>query len=112
MARVTLVSCHVTQINRMPSLFPDSGSGTNSPSLPPFQTLLINGSYHPSAPIHLCLSYVACNPSSRVIFITPSRQSFEVALRDYDDAWLGQNSGSGKIHALSSRTTILCVSAV
>jgi hypothetical protein len=66
--------------NRSASLFPHPG-----PSLPPFRTLLIKGSYHSSAPIHLCLSHTSQNPNSKAVLLTPSRQNLVDALTQYHD---------------------------
>ena len=92
--------------NDMSSLFPDSLS---RPYLPPFRTLLVNGPYHPSAPIHLCFSHTRIQPQSKTVFLTPSRSNFKRSLEDYNDDWLTANSGLGKIAEISSRIEVLLV---
>ncbi|GLB33604.1 hypothetical protein LshimejAT787_0104880 [Lyophyllum shimeji] len=91
----------------MPSLFPLPG-----PSLPSFKTLLVKGSYHSSAPIHLSLSCTSEAVDSYAILISPSRQDLTVALRQYNDEWLKLNSGLGKVSSLSSRVKLLLLSTL
>ncbi|KAH7887899.1 hypothetical protein F5I97DRAFT_1804599 [Phlebopus sp. FC_14] len=79
-------------------LFPEPG-----PSLPPFKTLLVHGTYHPSAPIHMCLSI---SPQDKAMLISPSRQLLLRSLRNYNDEWMDSNSGTGHVSSLSSRTTV------
>jgi len=87
----------------MLSLFPD---GVSERELPPFRTLLIKGSYHPSAPIHLCLSHSRSQTRSKIILLTPSRSSFKRSLEEFNDDWLSVYSGHGKITELSSRIEV------
>lgn len=90
----------------MSSLFPDTLAGN---SLPPFKTLLIKGPYHPSAPIHLCLSHTSTHPQSRSLFLTPSRTGLKDALAIFNDDWLTEKSGHGTVSEISSRIKILLV---
>lgn len=85
----------------MPSLFPQPG-----PSLPTFRTLLVKGSYHPSAPIHLSLSCTSKATDSHAILISPSRQNLTMALQEYNDEWLKLNSGLGDVSSLSARVKL------
>jgi len=87
----------------MSSLFPHSLPG---PNLPPFRTLLIKGSYHPSAPIHLCLSHTRTRPCSKALLLTPSRSSFQRSLEEFNDEWLSTHSGHGKMGEISSRIEV------
>jgi len=84
-------------------LFPDS---LPAPNLPPFRTLLIKGSYHPSAPIHLCLSHTRTRPGSKTVLFTPSRSSFKRSLEEFNDDWLSTHSGHGKMAEISSRIEV------
>ncbi|KAF5387774.1 hypothetical protein D9615_000211 [Tricholomella constricta] len=85
----------------MLSLFPQPG-----PFLPSFNTLLVKGHYHPSAPIHLSLSCTAEFADSQAILISPSRQRLTQALQHYNDEWLKLHSGFGSVHSLSSRVKL------
>lgn len=75
-----------------------------APSLPQFESLLVYGPYHPSAPIHLCLS---TPPQAHAILFSPSRHGLLQGLRDHNDAWLNMYAGTGTVAATSSRVTIL-----
>jgi hypothetical protein len=88
----------------MSTLFPDSLSG---PNLPPFRTFLVKGSYHPSAPIHLCLSHTCTRPRSKTLLLTPSRSNFMRSLAEFNDDWLSMHSGHGKLVELSSRIEVV-----
>lgn len=88
----------------MSTLFPTSWSG---PDLPPFRTFLVKGSYHPSAPIHLCLSHTCTRPHSRTLLLTPSRSNFIRSLAEFNDDWLSTHSGHGKLVELSSGIEIV-----
>jgi hypothetical protein len=79
------------------------------PTLPPFRTIFINGSYHSSAPIYLCLSHLGQEPKSKAVLLTPSRQTFVDALVDYHDDWLALHAGTGLVSDVSSRVTTLLV---
>ncbi|KAJ6628951.1 hypothetical protein B0H10DRAFT_1717495, partial [Mycena sp. CBHHK59/15] len=72
------------------------------PQLPEFKSLVVKGPYHPSAPIHLSLSYNVGAPAGQILFITPSRQAIVKALQNYKDDWISLHSGQGKILELSS----------
>jgi hypothetical protein len=87
----------------MPTLFP----GADPLQLPSFESLLIKGPYHASAPIHFCLSYLAENIHSRALVLSPKREDLINALQEYHDDWLVKNSGTGRISDLSSKITIL-----
>ncbi|KAJ7498625.1 hypothetical protein FB451DRAFT_1202553 [Mycena latifolia] len=84
----------------MPSLFP------SGPELPDFKSLVVKGTYHPSAPIHLALSHAARFPDTRTLLITPSREAIAVALQNYNDDWVQLHSGEGKSLELSSSITV------
>ncbi|KIJ70261.1 hypothetical protein HYDPIDRAFT_104948 [Hydnomerulius pinastri MD-312] len=79
-------------------LFPEPG-----PNLPQFSALLVHGPYHPSAPIHLCLSMA---PGDKAMLLTPSRQLLSDCLRNYNDEWINSYSGTGAIANLSPGTSI------
>ncbi|KAF8897337.1 hypothetical protein BD779DRAFT_1465552 [Infundibulicybe gibba] len=96
---------HIHQKFAMASLFPPS----SGPLLPSFNSLLIKGHYHPSAPIHLSLSHTAQHADTQVLCLTSDRRRMQQALQDYDDNWLAINSGSGKIKDISSRIKLLSV---
>ncbi|KZP24578.1 hypothetical protein FIBSPDRAFT_1042042 [Athelia psychrophila] len=74
--------------------------------LPPFETLLIKGDYHPSAPIHLCLSHTQARPHSRALLLTPSRATFKRALQEHHDDWLSTHSGHGRMMEVSRRIDV------
>ena len=79
------------------SMFPPPG-----PQLPSFNTLLITGPYHPSAPIHLALSL-----DQRAILLSPSRDAFLEDLQQFNDSWLNSHSGKGRFTSLTSNISIL-----
>lgn len=88
----------------MASLFPPP-----SPGLPPFRTLLVQGPFHPSAPVHLMLSQNAQNQKGKALMITPSRQTLAAALVECGDEWLKIHGGHGQTCSASSRVDILLV---
>ncbi|KAH7930252.1 hypothetical protein BV22DRAFT_1101856 [Leucogyrophana mollusca] len=75
-----------------------------SPSLPSFTSLLIQGRYHPSAPIHLCLSIPS---GTKAMLLTPSRQTLIQGLVEYNDEWINSRSGIGSVTRISSQVDIL-----
>ncbi|KAK0191340.1 hypothetical protein F5146DRAFT_596808 [Armillaria mellea] len=77
------------------------------PQLPSFTSLMIQGPYHASAPIHLALSHTSQANSSSAVFLSPSRQLVTVALREYNDSWLATHSGQGRVSEMSSRVNML-----
>lgn len=80
------------------------------PELPLAKSLLIKGEYHPSAPIHFCISHLSnANDESTAVFITPSKESFVQTLIVYNDRWLGKRGGSGEVAAKLSRVKVLFV---
>ncbi|KAI0352868.1 hypothetical protein OH77DRAFT_1408366 [Trametes cingulata] len=85
----------------MSTLFPEPG-----PRLPDFQSLLLKGSYHASAPIHLVLSHIAQDADARAILLTPHRGSFKNALVDLNDESLDRTNGHGCTCALAQRTDV------
>ncbi|KAF9550323.1 hypothetical protein CPC08DRAFT_647938 [Agrocybe pediades] len=87
----------------MPTLFPSPPSTTKDLLLPEFSSLLITGSYHSSAPVHLSLS----SAQHQSIIISPSKSAFSQDLQQFKDAWLTANSGHGSITALSSKISVL-----
>ncbi|EMD40662.1 hypothetical protein CERSUDRAFT_111242 [Gelatoporia subvermispora B] len=86
----------------MVSLFPPSG-----PSLPPFRSLLISGPYHPSAPVHLLLSFIRREATTRAILLSPSRSSLRAALVDQNEDWLNTQGSHGSVFSCASRCEIL-----
>ncbi|KAH9846954.1 hypothetical protein C2E23DRAFT_742870 [Lenzites betulinus] len=85
----------------MASLFPHP-----CPQLPEYQSLLIKGPYHASAPIHMLLSHATQYPDTKAILLTPRRAAFKDALVELNDAWLDRHSGDGSVGAASRRTEI------
>ncbi|PBL02120.1 hypothetical protein ARMGADRAFT_1005556 [Armillaria gallica] len=86
----------------MLSLFPGF-----EPQLPSFTSLMIQGPYHASAPIHLALSHTSQANSSSAVFLSPSRQLVTAALQEYNDSWLATHSGQGRVSEMSSRVNML-----
>ncbi|KAJ7780936.1 hypothetical protein B0H16DRAFT_1682533 [Mycena metata] len=84
----------------MSSLFP------SGPPLPAFQSLLVKGPHHPSAPIHLALSHAAQCPGTRILMITPSRETMAAALREHNDDWIATRSGTGDVLGLAGCSTV------
>ena len=83
------------------------------PELPFSKSLLVKGDYHPSAPIHFCISHLShANPEDTAIFITPSKESFVQTLVAYNDRWLGKHGGAGEVAAKLSRVKVLFVARV
>ncbi|KZT20755.1 hypothetical protein NEOLEDRAFT_1074943 [Neolentinus lepideus HHB14362 ss-1] len=85
------------------TFFPPDATGKH---LPDFSTLLIKGSYHSSAAIHLCLSRLKNAPDAKALLLTPSRHAFVHALQELDDDWLTLFAGYGRVAALSSRIEV------
>ncbi|KAA1466275.1 hypothetical protein DENSPDRAFT_831072 [Dentipellis sp. KUC8613] len=88
----------------MSSLFP-----LPSPLLPPFDSLLLKGKYHASAPIHLCLTHLSSHPGTKAIVLTPSRQKWLQALCDFNDDWLNECGGYGAVSHILSQVDVLSV---
>lgn len=88
----------------MASLFCPQG-----PTLPQFSTLLIKGTYPPSAPIHLCVSHLKASSRAqgRALFLTPNREALAAALEDYGDGWMSAHCMTGAYAALFSRIDML-----
>ncbi|KAK0498391.1 hypothetical protein EDD18DRAFT_1461424 [Armillaria luteobubalina] len=86
----------------MLSLFPGF-----EPQLPSFTSLMIQGPYHASAPIHLALSHTSQANSSSAVFLSPSCQLVTVVLKEYNDSWLATHSGQGRVSEMSSRINML-----
>ena len=83
------------------------------PELPLAQTLLVKGDYHPSAPIHFCISHLSRdNAEGTAVFITPSKEAFVKTLVTYNDRWLGKYGGSGEVAAKLSRVKVLFVARI
>ena len=83
------------------------------PELPLAKSLLIKGEYHPSAPIHFCISHLSrTNDEGTAVFITPSKESFIQTLVAYNDRWLGKYGGNGEVAAKLSRVKALFVAEV
>ncbi|EJF61299.1 hypothetical protein DICSQDRAFT_61140 [Dichomitus squalens LYAD-421 SS1] len=79
------------------------------PQLPEFQTLLVRGTYHASAPVHLLLSHCSGTPGARAICLTPQREPFTNALVELKDQWIEVHGGIGRTSAAALRTEILFV---
>ena len=77
------------------------------PTLPDFQTLLVKGSVHASAPVHFCLSYVLQHDVEKAVLLSPSRAQFSVALKDYRDGWITKHGGDGRTNKAASKVNIL-----
>ncbi|KAI0677461.1 hypothetical protein C8Q78DRAFT_1074156 [Trametes maxima] len=76
------------------------------PELPEFQSLLLKGPYHASAPIYLALSHATQDPNAKVLLFTPNRTALKEALLDINDEWLNHNGGQGGICAVTRRVEI------
>lgn len=79
---------------------------TSDPSLPPYKSLIIQGDYHPSAPIHMCLSVPT---GAKALLLSSARQALIRSLQEYNDEWLLSNSGTGNTCRSSSEVDILLV---
>jgi len=72
------------------------------PELPPYLTLLLTGSLSPACPLHLALAHLTSGDEPavakpKVIIVTArSQDAFERKLKGYDDAWLNDNSLTGR----------------
>jgi len=86
----------------MASIFPPPG-----PNLPSFCTLLIQGPYHPTAPLHLALSHVAANPTAKAVVLSPLRHKVLESLNLALDEWLTTHGGEGRVCNAASRVDIL-----
>lgn len=76
------------------------------PSLPPYISLIVQGDYHPSAPIHMCLSVPT---GAKALLLSSARQALIRSLREYNDEWLLTDSGTGNTCHSSSKVDILLV---
>ncbi|EIW82199.1 hypothetical protein CONPUDRAFT_153087 [Coniophora puteana RWD-64-598 SS2] len=98
----------------MPSLF----SSESSPRLPPFERLLVLGSYPVASPIHLCISVLAelastsapnteslrsLSAQHHALIISPSRPKLLAGLRDVQRAptWVRDEAGTGRVMGLA-----------
>lgn len=79
---------------------------TPDPSLPPYISLIVQGDYHPSAPIHMCLSVPT---GAKALLLSSARQTLIRSLREYNDEWLLTESGTGNTCHSSSKVDILLV---
>lgn len=86
----------------MASIFPSP-----APTLPDFETLLLKGALHASAPIHFCYSYVLHKDVPKAVLLTPSRERFVRALKSYKDEWVHKHGGDGLTCKASSRVDVL-----
>ena len=83
------------------------------PELPLAKSLLIKGEYHPSAPVHFCISHLSrINDGGTAVFITPSKESFIQTLVAYNDRWHGKYGGNGEVAAKLSRVKALFVAEI
>ncbi|KAH9899787.1 hypothetical protein C8Q73DRAFT_743639 [Cubamyces lactineus] len=85
----------------MTTLFPQP-----CPELPAFQSLLVKGPYHASAPFHLALSHATLHPDDKIILLTPNRGLVKDSLVELNDEWLRRNSGHGNVSAAARRIEI------
>jgi hypothetical protein len=76
---------------------------TSDPSLPPYKSLIVQGDYHPSAPIHMCLS---APTGAKALLLSSARQALIRSLSEYNDEWLFTNSGTGNSCQSSSKVDI------
>ncbi|THV03285.1 hypothetical protein K435DRAFT_715656 [Dendrothele bispora CBS 962.96] len=83
----------------MPSLLPFSDL-----QLPNFKSLLVQGPYHPSAPIHLALTHTAQQENFITLFLSAAQLGD--VLKDYNDRHLNSHSGLGNTSEVSSRIKI------
>ncbi|KAF8709123.1 hypothetical protein RHS03_02695, partial [Rhizoctonia solani] len=92
------------------SIFPPN----TGPKLPPdFSSLVIQGPYPPSAPIHLCLSHLQSGPkSNKAVLISSSSKHLSSQLEEYSDLWLHEHAMSGAIAEHLHQTDILYVDAL
>lgn len=91
----------------MPSLFPPPG-----PPLRPFQSLLIKGKYHASAPIHLCLSHALEPETIKALLVVPSRSSLKKSLKQLKDEWIKMHGGEGRTSGAAMKVQVLSVRCV
>ncbi|KAI0335551.1 hypothetical protein GY45DRAFT_1240491 [Cubamyces sp. BRFM 1775] len=85
----------------MTTLFPQP-----CPQLPGFQSLLVKGAYHASAPFHLALSHATLHPDDKIILLTPNRGLVKDSLVELNEEWLDQNSGHGRVNAAARQVEI------
>lgn len=89
----------------MTTLFP-----LPSPSLPEgFISLIVAGSFHASAPIHLCLTHLASRPGKKAVLLSPSRENFLSSAIQFNDDWLNECGGYGAVAEVLSRVIALYV---
>ncbi|OJA12564.1 hypothetical protein AZE42_13495, partial [Rhizopogon vesiculosus] len=82
----------------MARMFPSS-----DPCLPHYKSLLLQGDYHPSAPIHMCLSVPS---GSKALLLSSSRKALIHSLREYNSEWINTKSGTGNTCHSSSKVDI------
>ncbi|KAM6495546.1 hypothetical protein JOM56_008252 [Amanita muscaria] len=77
--------------------------------LPIFNTLLVTGNYHPSAPIHLALSYLIDRPDDNVLILTKSREALIKSLALFKDECVlpPAQRGLALQDSLHSRVTVM-----
>lgn len=103
-SRVTVnakVSTDPRTATLMARMFPSS-----DPCLPHYKSLLVLGDYHPSAPIHMCLSIPT---GSKALILSSSRKALIHSLREHNSEWLHTDSGTGNTCHSSSKVDILLV---
>ncbi|KAJ1309109.1 hypothetical protein OPQ81_004787 [Rhizoctonia solani] len=77
------------------SIFPPD---TSPNLLPEFHSLVIQGPYPPSAPIHLCLSHLRSGPkSNKPVLISSSSKYLSSQLEEYNDAWIHEHAMTGAV---------------
>ncbi|GJE84396.1 hypothetical protein PsYK624_004720 [Phanerochaete sordida] len=86
----------------MATIFPSP-----APALPDFESLLLKGALHASAPIHFCYSYVLHYDIPKAVLVTPSRERLVRALKQYNDDWVRERGGDGLTCKAASRVDVL-----
>ncbi|EKM59346.1 uncharacterized protein PHACADRAFT_136950 [Phanerochaete carnosa HHB-10118-sp] len=80
-----------------------------APTLPDLETLLLKGSFHASAPIHLCYSYVLHYDAPKAVLLTPSRARFVHSLKSFNDEWIRKHGSDGLTCKATSKVDVLSV---
>ena len=86
----------------MPSFFP-----TQTFDLPPLNSLLVVGTYHPTAPVHLAISYATENPDACPVVLSPSKAALKDGLKAFADHHVSSTSRRGNMLDVVSRIQML-----
>ena len=87
-----------------------TATSNSPPPLPDFSTLLVQGPYHSSAPIHLAYSALCDEepqPPRPVLFFTPSRRQFATDLKSFCDDWVLNEAGKSNVIQKLDKATIM-----